>query len=214
MLDRAGRTDGCGRLQYEYITETNDPFGSTRRRWRCRTGQTAAWTPIDGVLFESSTTTPFHFLDQAEYSLPGESSNPVSFLSYPTFDLADGIRHLRFADVRYFLAASPQVEAAAKNVPGLVKIASTPGFPGAINQVTVADPVWDLYLIKGAQLVTPLDHLPVVESGGSATKWLDTNLAWWEVERDWPVELALSRTTELAQGTDRDTGPPVREESP
>jgi len=28
---------------------------------------------IDGVLFESSTTTPFHFLDQAEYSLAGES---------------------------------------------------------------------------------------------------------------------------------------------
>jgi len=147
---------------------------------------------IDGVLFESSTTTPFHFLDQAEYSLPGESSNPVSFLTYPTFDLADGIRHLRFADVRYFLAASPQVEAAAKSVPGLVKIASAPGFPGAINQVTVSHPTWDLYLIKGSQLVTPLDHLPVVESGGSAQRWLDTNLAWWEEESYWPVELARS----------------------
>ena len=47
---------------------------------------------IDGVLFESSTTTPFHFLDQAEYSLPGESSNPVAYLNYPSFNLADGIR--------------------------------------------------------------------------------------------------------------------------
>ncbi|MGO9962199.1 MAG: hypothetical protein ACLPUG_02070 [Acidimicrobiales bacterium] len=145
---------------------------------------------IDGVLFESSTTTPFHFLDQAEYALPGESSNPVSFLSYPSFDLADGIRHLQFEDVHYFLAVSPQVEAAAKSVPGLVEIASTPGFPGTINEVAVSHPLWVLYLIKGPQLVTPLDHLPEVESGGSAKSWLDTNLAWWEDESYWPVELA------------------------
>ena len=192
MLDQVGRTYGCGRLQYEYITETNDPFGSTEATMALPYWTDGCMDTIDGVLFESSTTTPFHFLDQAEYSLPGESSNPVSFLTYPTFDLADGIRHLRFADVRYFLAASPQVEAAAKSVPGLVKIASAPGFPGAINQVTVSHPTWDLYLIKGSQLVTPLDHLPVVESGGSAQRWLDTNLAWWEEESYWPVELAQS----------------------
>ena len=209
MLDQAGKTYGCGRLQYEYITETNHPFGSTEATMALPYWTDGCMDTIDGVLFESSTTTPFHFLDQAEYSLPGESSNPVSFLNYPTFDLADGIRHLRFADVRYFLAASPQVEAAAKSVPGLVKIASAPGFPGAINQVTVSHPVWDLYLIKGSQLVTPLDHLPVVESGGSAQKWLDTNLAWWEDESYWPVELALKRAAELAQGSHRDPRPPV-----
>ena len=190
MLDRAGRTYGCGRLQYEYITETNNPFGSTEATMALPYWTDGCMDTIDGVLFESSTTTPFHFLDQAEYSLPGESSNPVSFLNYPSFDLADGIRHLEFEDVRYFLAVSPQVEAAAKSVPGLVQIASTPGFPGTINQVEVSHPLWILYLIKGSQLVTPLDHLPEVESGGSAKRWLDTNLAWWEDERYWPVELA------------------------
>jgi len=40
--------------------------------------------------------------------------------------------------------------------------------------------------------VTPLDYLPVVESGGSAKQWLDTNLVWWEDETYWPVELALN----------------------
>jgi len=190
MLDQAGRTYGCGRLQYEYITETNDPFGSTEATMALPYWTDGCMDTIDGVLFESSTTTPFHFLDQAEYSLPGESSNPVSFLNYPTFDLADGIRHLQFADVRYFLAVSPQVEAAAKSDSGLVEIASTRGFPGTINQVAVSHPLWILYLIKGSQLVTPLDHLPEVESGGSAKSWLDTNLAWWEDERYWPVELA------------------------
>ena len=192
MLDQAGRTYGCARLQYEYITETNYPFGSTEATMALPYWTNGCIDTLDGVLFESSTTTPFHFLDQAEYSLAGESSNPVSFLNYPTFNLADAIRHLQFEDVRYFLAVSPQVEAAAKSVPGLVKIASTPGFPGPIDQVTVAHPVWDLYLIKGGQLVTPLDHLPVVESAGSAKQWLDTNLVWWEDETYWPVELALS----------------------
>ena len=128
MLDQAGKTYGCGRLQYEYITETNYPFGSTEATMALPYWTNGCMDTIDGVLFESSTTTPFHFLDQAEYSLPGESSNPVSFLNYPAFDLADGIRHLQFEDVRYFLAVSPQVEAAAKDVPGLVKIASDPGF--------------------------------------------------------------------------------------
>ncbi len=192
MLDQAGRTYGCGRLQYEYITETQNPFGSTEATMALPYWTNGCMDTIDGVLFESSTTTPFHFLDQAEYSLPGESSNPVSFLNYPTFNLADGIRHLQFEDVRYFLAVSPQVEAAAKNDPGLVKIASTAGFPGAINQETVPHPVWDLYLIKGSQLVTPLDYLPVVESGSSAQRWLDTGLVWWEDEVYWPVEIALN----------------------
>jgi hypothetical protein len=192
MLDRAGRQYGCGRLQYEYITETTDPFGSTEATMALPYWTNGCMDTIDGVLFESSTTTPFHFLDQAEYSLPGESSNPVSYLTYPAFDLAAGIRHLQFEDVRYFLAVSPQVEAAAKSVPDLVKIASTPGFPGAINNVTVTNPVWDLYVIKGPQLVTPLSYLPEVESGGSAKQWLDTNLVWWEDEGYWPVELALS----------------------
>ena len=192
MLDQAGRTYGCGRLQYEYITETTDPFGSTEATMALPYWTDGCMDTIDGVLFESSTTTPFHFLDQAEYALPGESSNPVSFLTYPTYDLADGIRHLQFEDVRYFLAVSPQDEAAAKSVPGLVKIASTPGFPGPIDSVTPTNPVWDLYLIKGAQLVTPLDYLPEVESGASAQQWLNTNLAWWEQESYWPVELALS----------------------
>ena len=208
MLDRAGRTYGCGRLQYEYITETQDPFGSTESTMALPYWTNGCMDTIDGVLFESSTTTPFHFLDQAEYSLPGESSNPVANLNYPAFNLADGIRHLQFAGVRYFLAVSPQVETAAKHVPGLLEIASTPGFPGPINQVTAAHPVWDLYLIKGSgPLVTPLDHLPVVEPGGSALNWLDTNLKWWESEGYWPVELAAERAAELAQSQGRDACP-------
>jgi hypothetical protein len=192
MLDSAGRKYGCGRLQYEYITETTNPFGSTESTMALPYWTDGCMDTIDGVLFESSTTTPFHFLDQAEYSLAGESSNPVSYLSYPDFNLFDAIKHLRFEDVRYFMAVSPEVEQAAKSVPGLIKIASTTGFPGTINGAPVSHPAWDLYLITGSQLVTPLAYLPEVESGSSTQQWLDTNLTWWETEGFWPIELAKS----------------------
>ena len=192
MLDKAGSTYGCGRLQYEYITETQDPFGSTEATMSIPYWTGGCMDTIDGIYFESSTTTLFHFLDQAQYSLPGETSNPVSYLTYPTFDLAAGIRHLRFAGVRYFMAVSPQVEKAAVGVPGLVKIASTPGFPGSIDSAPNPHPVWDLYLIEGSSLVTPLAHLPVVEANTSTTTWQATNLTWWESESYWPVELVRS----------------------
>ena len=83
MLDQAGRKYGCGRLQYEYITETNIPFGSTEATMALPYWTDGCMDTIDGVLFESSTTTPFHFLDQAEYSLPGRVLEPglVSDLS-------------------------------------------------------------------------------------------------------------------------------------
>ena len=203
MLDKAGRTYGCGRLQYEYITETQDPFGSTEATMALPYWTNGCMDTIDGVLFESSTTTPFHFLDQAEYSLPGESSNPVAYLTYPSFDLADGIKHLRFAGVKYFMAVSPEVQQAAKSVPGLVKIASTPGFPGSINGAAVSHPAWDLYLIRGSQLVTPLTYLPEVESGSSANQWLNTNLIWWEHEELLAGRARAERAAELAQGPGR-----------
>ena len=195
MLDAAGARYGCGRLQYEYITETNNPFGSTEATMALPYWTHGCMDTVDGVYFESSTTTPFHFLDQAQYSQPGESSNPISYLApYPQFDVAAGIRHLRASGVRYFLAVSPQVIDQANHDPLLHKIASTPSFtiPATINNYPVKNPRWTLYLIKGTQLVTPLRYLPEVESGGSVNQWNQTARNWWEAEEYWPVELARS----------------------
>ena len=47
--------------------------------------------------------------------------------------------------------------------------------------------------------MTPLDHLPEVESG-SAKQWLDTNLAWWEDESRLAGRARAERAAELAQG--------------
>jgi hypothetical protein len=189
LLDRAGRRYGCGRLQYEYLKETTDAYGSTEEMMSIPMWTKGCMGTTDGIYFESSTTTPFHFLDVSEVSQNGEAPDPIAGLSYPGFDLQDGIRHLQLMGVRYFLAMSPPVEAEAAADPSLVRIGSAPSFPGPYNNQPVKDPHVVLYLIKNSPLVTPLGHLPVVEPG-SAKTWLSTNLRWYESEQYWSTPLA------------------------
>jgi hypothetical protein len=191
MLDQAGAKYGCGRLQYEYISETTDPFGSTEAMMALPMWTKGCMQTTDGIYFESSTTTPFHFLDVSEVSQIGEAPDPVSGLEYPGYNLPDGIRHLQLMGVRYFLAMSPPVEAAAAADRSLVKIAQTTGFPGNINNLPDPHPVWQLYLIKDSPVVTPLANYPVVELS-SAQTFMATNLRWYESESYWPVEIARS----------------------
>jgi len=191
MLDRAGARYGCGRLQYEYISETTDPFGSTEAMMSLPMWTKGCMQTTDGIYFESSTTTPFHFLDVSEVSQNGEAPDPISYLTYPGFDVPDGVRHLQLMGVRYFLAMSPPVEAQAATDHSLVKIGEMTGFAGDINNAPDPHPVWQLYLVKQSPLVVPLSYLPEVEPM-TAHRWLDTNLAWYERESYWPVELARS----------------------
>ncbi len=156
MLDRAGAQFGCGRLQYEYISETTDPFGSTEAMMALPMWTKGCMETTDGIYFESSSTTPFHFLDVSEVSQLNEAPDPVSGLEYPGFNLPDGIRHLQFMGVRYFLAMSPPVEAAAAADPSLREIAQTTGFPASINGLPNPHPVWKLYLIKNSPVVSPI----------------------------------------------------------
>jgi hypothetical protein len=191
MLDAAGRRYGCGRLQYEYLSETTDPFGSTEEMMSIPMWTNGCMETTDGIYFESSTTTPFHFLDVSEVSQDGEAPDPVAGLDYPGFNLYDGIRHLQLMGVRYFLAMSPPVEAVAATDPDLVEVAAAPSFPGPYNNQPVKDPHVVLYLIKNSPLVEPLTHLPEVEPSTKG-QWLDVNLKWYEEPQYWPTMLARS----------------------
>ena len=48
---------------------------------------------MEGLFFESSATTPYHLLDQAELSV--SPSNPQVGLDYGTLDVAEGVEHLQ-----------------------------------------------------------------------------------------------------------------------
>ncbi len=184
---------GCGRLDYEYSPNFSTPFGSTLAPMSLPMWTNGCIPVAEGVYFESSTSTPFHFLDQAQLSI--EPSNPVVGLNYQTLDVADGVRHLALTGVEYFLANSAQVEAQAAADPQLSEIGSTPADPAAVETSPGfhdPTPKWILYRISSAPLVRPLTHAPVIESGGSRSQWLAAALNWYQNERYWPVVLTTS----------------------
>lgn len=129
---------------------------------------------MEGLYFESSGTTPFHFLTVAE--LAKQPSNPVRDLEYNTladFDL--GVRHLQLFGVRYYMAQSDEAKAWANGHPDLRKVAET-GQPGVEPHVAR----WSIYEVSGSPLVEPLAYEPVVMTGVGGEQWLEPSAAWFD----------------------------------
>lgn len=196
MLERVAKVHGCGRLDYEYSPNTTNGFGSTLVPMSFPLWTDGCIQPMEGVYYESSTAIYYHFLDQAELSL--DPSNPVANLPYLSLNVADGIRHLQLEGVKYFLASSPTVEEQAAADPALVAVGSSPEtadvvdrLPGSSQPPLSSSFNFVLYEIKDAPVVTPLHFDPVVEHL-SRTQWKSTSIAWFQNEREWPVEIADS----------------------
>jgi hypothetical protein len=117
-------------------------------------------TTMEGVYFEASATTPYHFQTVAALAAPGEASNPVRGIPYrdqQDFDI--GVRYLQALGVDYFLAHNPATKAKADADGRLRRIATSPDFDAA-------PPLgWSIYRVTGAPLVEPLRYEPVVAEG-------------------------------------------------
>ncbi len=72
---------------------------------------------MEGLYFESSATTPYHFMTVATLAGPGNASNPQVGLPYRSLAEFDvGVRYLQKLGVRYFVAHSDEAkEQAAKS---------------------------------------------------------------------------------------------------
>ena len=113
MLRRAGRHDGCGQAMWQYDPVEGD-FGTTEALMLLPYWTNNCIGSMEGLLFESSDTTPFHFIDQSELSL--RPSDPMVGLPYGPSGSPDvrlGLEHLELLGVRYFLAFSPSIVAKA-----------------------------------------------------------------------------------------------------
>ncbi len=200
MLDRVGATNGCGRLDYEYSKNVSNWFGSTLVPMSFPLWTNGCIDSAEGVYFESSTTTYFHFLDQAELAM--DASNPVGGLPYQNLSVVDGVRHLQLEGVKYFLANSPTVEAQAAKDPSLVELASTPASVDAIDVSGsgTATPIpggyhWIVYEIKNSPLVAPLRYQPVVEPDIFKQFLQSTAVTWYQNEQYWAVPIARGGPT-------------------
>jgi hypothetical protein len=179
---------GCGRAMWEY-SESENRFGTPEALMLFPYWTNGCVNTMEGLLFESSTTTPYHFLNQAELS--AGPSEPEVGLPYGPVDVALGVRHLQLLGVKYFIAETPTVEAQANADPDLKLVAQTGPWASVYTGATV-DTTWDVYLVKHSPLVTPLTNDPVVLSGvkPAPSSWLQPSVAWYDDPARWNVELA------------------------
>jgi len=189
-MNRVGDQHGCGRAMWEYNANENR-FGTPEALMDLAYFTNGCIDSMEGLLFESSATTPYHFLNQAELSLA--PSDPMVGLPYGPVDIPLGIEHLQLLGVRYFMAFSPEVVQAAKSDPSLRLIASS-GPWRSVYGAQALTTTWDVFEVRDSAPVTPLKDLPAVLTGvGQAqSSWLAPSVAFYDDPSKWNVELAAS----------------------
>jgi hypothetical protein len=161
---------GCGRAMWEYSASENR-FGTPEALMLLPYWTNNCVDSMEGLLMESSPTTPYHYLDQSELSVA--PSDPQVGLDYGSVNVGEGVRHLQMLGVKYYMAFSPAVIAEAKADPQLKLVATTRDWPAPGVQ-------WRIYLIKNSPMVEPLTSTPnVVANISSQADWLSANQTWW-----------------------------------
>jgi hypothetical protein len=130
------------------------------------------WTgrpTMEGIYFESSITTPFHFLTASEVAQ--RPSNPIPGLPYHAFDLNRGITHMQLLGIRYYITYSDIARNAAKASHRLVPL-------GDVGEFSI-------FKIAPAPEVVIPRFKPVVLDG----PWVDTNVKWFSNMSDLGVPL-------------------------
>jgi hypothetical protein len=149
-MQEVGEERGCGRSFWEYEKEINR-YGTPMALMLLPHWTDGCIGSMEGLFFESSTTTPFHFLTQVELSAAPSAAQRD--MPYGPFDMEKGVRHLQLMGVRYYLATSAQATTAARAHPDL-------------TELTTSGP-WVIFEVADSALVEPLEHEPAVLEGQS-----------------------------------------------
>jgi hypothetical protein len=208
-MDEIGQRDGCGRAMWEYDADENR-FGTPEALMLLPYFTGGCIDSMEGLLFESSATTPYHFLNQAELSVA--PSDPMVGLPYSAPDVALGIEHLQLLGVRYFMAFSPAIVDAARADPALKLLAST-GPWHSLYGAEVVTTTWDIFEVRSSAPVAALADEPAVLTGVKAGQdtWLPVSTAWYDDPKAWRVELAAGGPAAWPRVTAAEaTHPPVR----
>ena len=117
---------------------------------------------MEGLYFESSATTDFHFLMVSELSI--HPSNPVRGLAYGTSaDFDRGVTHMQMLGVRYYMAQTEELKAKADANPDLRLVADVPDSDGQ------PPTGWKVYEVAGSPLVEGLAFEPIVTTPEAGT---------------------------------------------
>ncbi len=134
-----------GRVQWEGNSEWNQ-FGTPMSPMLIPYWTEDSHESMEGLYFESSLTTPFHFINSSEMSF--SASNPIPGLSYNNFQLERGLKHLAIYGVSYYVNITPEAGEEADSIDAMTKIATTGPF--------------GIYALPETQLVEAAQFVPSV----------------------------------------------------
>ena len=163
-METVSRRYGCGRAMWEY-SDSENRFGTPEALMLLPYWTSGCIDSMEGLLFESSATTPYHFINQAELSQG--PSEPEVGLPYGPVDVTLGVQHLQLLGVKYFMAETPEVEQQANADPSLQLVAKTGpwtySYDGVLTHTT-----WEIYVVKNSLERAILTKLDGDARGGAA----------------------------------------------
>ncbi|MDY7102868.1 MAG: 6-pyruvoyl-tetrahydropterin synthase-related protein [Actinomycetota bacterium] len=181
LMDEIGRDNGCGRAMWEYDSAL-DQYGTPMALMLLPHWTQGCIGSMEGLYFEASATTPYHFLNQSELSdRPSRAQRDLPYSDGLDLDL--GIAHLQLMGVRYYMTYtsedSPNAVEEARAHPDLTEL-DTSG-------------PWTVFEVAGSPLVEGLDHEPAVLTDVHATgeEWLEPSVEWYNDPSAWDTFLAL-----------------------
>ncbi|MYG56266.1 MAG: glycosyltransferase [Acidimicrobiaceae bacterium] len=168
-----GEEFGCGRSLWEFESERLGTYGTTMAPMLLPHWTDGCIGSMEGLYFEASATTPYHFLLQSELS--ASPSRAQRDLPYSGLNVDKGVAGLQTLGVRYYLAVSESAIAQAREIE-------------AFEEIAGSGP-WVVFLVKGQQIAVGLEQLPVVIEGLDAggEEWLVPTVAAWETAEDIPL---------------------------
>ena len=162
--------------EYRDLMEAIDVLPPGRVMWEANSDMNKYGTPMalmlfpywsdghpsmEGLFFESSLTTPFHFVNASEVS--ESPSNPVRGITYsPGIDMDAAIRHLALYDVAYFVSYTDAGRDAARAA-GLATVGNAPP--------------WTIFALPDTDFVDIATVEPVVWDGDG--EFTDAALEWY-----------------------------------
>jgi len=161
-MQQVGQDEGCGRAFWEYEREL-DRYGTPMALMLLPHWTDGCIGSMEGLYFEASATTPYHFLVQTELSTAPSAAQRD--LPYGSFDITKGVDHLQMMGVRYYMATSENAISQARSSPELTEIAESGP--------------WAIFEVADSEVIQPLANEPAVVTGVD-----DTQREWMEEPRD------------------------------
>jgi len=162
---------GCGRALWENNGDTG-AYGTTMALMLLPHWTDGCIASQEGLFFEASGTTPYHFLSAAAMS--ANSSNPVRELRYTDNNAAVGVPMLQKMGIKYLMVFTSKAKSQADTRSDL-------------TLVRQSGP-WKIYTVSESPVVQPLTVQPVVvnpRSGDQRERHLELGTSWFQNPDEW-----------------------------